>query len=303
MKIIVNEKQYKNLVLESRGYSKFVDDWSNYICDLILPLIIKQPTGEDVYLFKRLSTTLRDKEFYENFPIESIIFSVILKERDDDEVEMDMSYNPFYTQIVENEDGSVNIHDVEFEIGISLPTERDLILVDEFRYYLSSSLTHEFMHAYEWYKRNLKSPKELKTCNTIFMEGHMDGDVVSKIAFLIYVSLSYEMNAFIQQANNMVKQNEPKGNKEFMNVLKTTPIYKFVKEMVDFDINDVKTKIDELTEDRISELKKIIICYYQKENKLPKVKSVDRFLIDLKNKFNIRGNALMRKLLKIVTNI
>ena len=297
MKIIVNEKQYKNLVLESRGYSKFVDDWSNYICDQILPLIIKQPSGEDVYLFKRLSTTLRNKEFYENFPIESIIFSVILKERDDDEVEMDMSYNPFYTQIVENEDGSVNIHDVEFEIVISLPTERDLILVDEFRYYLSSSLTHEFMHAYEWYKRNLKAR------NTIFMEGHMDGDIVSKIAFLIYVSLSYEMNAFIQQANNMVKQNEPKGNKEFMNVLKTTPIYKFVKEMVDFDINDVKTKIDELTEDRISELKKIIICYYQKGNKLPKVKSVDRFLIDLKNKFNIRGNALMRKLLKIVTNI
>lgn len=303
MKLIVNEKQYKNLVKESRGYSKFVDDWSKYVSDQILPLIIKQPSGEDVYVLKKLSTTLKGKEFYENFPIESIIFSVIIKESENDEVEMDMSYNPFYTQIVENEDGSVNVHDVEFEIVITLPNDRELILPEEFRYYLSSSLSHEFMHAYEWYKRDLVSPKELKSCNSIYMEGDINGDIVSKIAFLIYVSLSYEMNAFIQQANDMVKQNEPKGNREFMNVLKSTPIYKFVDEMVNFDINDAKVKIDGLTEDRISELKKIIICFYQKENKLPKVKSIDKFLSDLDRKFNIRGNALMRKLLKIVTNI
>lgn len=303
MKLIVNEKQYKNFINGDKEYSKFVNDWSNYICDKILSLIIKQPLSEDVYLFKKLSTLLKEKDFYKNLPIESIIFSVIINEKDSDELDMEINFNPFYTKIVENEDGSVNLHDVEFEMDITLPKERDLILMDKLKYYLSSTISHELKDVYEWFNKNKKTPKELDYCETIFNSGDINGDIVSKIAFLIYVSSSYEMNSFIEQSNKIVKEKNPKGNKEFMSVLKTTPIYGFLNQMIDFDINDSKLKIEQLSEDRISELKKLIICFYQRENKLPKLKSTDKFLYDLKNKFNIRGNALMRKLLKIVTNI
>jgi len=95
MKVIVNRNQYEKVIKESRGYSKSVEKWGDYVTDELLPLVLKQEVEEDVYLLKKLSLKLKGKDFYEDIPIDSIILTVIINGSDDDEASVDMNYNPY----------------------------------------------------------------------------------------------------------------------------------------------------------------------------------------------------------------
>ena len=55
MKVIVNRSQYEKVITESRGYSKSVEKWGDYVTDELLSLMLKQDVDEDVYLLKKLS--------------------------------------------------------------------------------------------------------------------------------------------------------------------------------------------------------------------------------------------------------
>ena len=124
MKVIVNREQYDKLIKEGRGYSKNVEKWADYVTDEVLLPILKQDVEEDVYLLSKLSLKLKGKDFYEDLPIDSVILHVTIFESDNDEASLDIKYAPFYTQIVENKDGSYNILDVEFEVTMVLPKDR-----------------------------------------------------------------------------------------------------------------------------------------------------------------------------------
>ncbi len=63
MKVIVNRNQYEKVIKESRGYSKSVEKWGDYVTDELLPLVLKQEVEEDVYLLKKLSLKLKGKDF------------------------------------------------------------------------------------------------------------------------------------------------------------------------------------------------------------------------------------------------
>ena len=58
MKVIVNRNQYEKVISESRGYSKSVEKWGDYVTDELLPMILKQDVDEDVYSLKKLSLKL-----------------------------------------------------------------------------------------------------------------------------------------------------------------------------------------------------------------------------------------------------
>lgn len=300
MKVIVNREQYDKLIKEGRGYSKNVEKWANYVTDEVLLPILKQDVEEDVYLLTKLSLKLKGKDFYEDLPIDSVILHVTIVESEDDEASIDMNYAPFYTQMVENEDGSYNILDVEFEVTMVLPKDRSEIDVNTLHYYFSSHLSHEFMHVNEWVNRGLESPKEIKGCEGIYTEGTIYGDVVDRIGYMLYVSLSFENNAFIQQAATMISKRKPENREQFMTYLKENPIYTFVETMLSYDPNIYLEEINNLDKDRMTQLYKIMMCYYSKDG-IPKVKGVDKFLSDVDRKFKMTGEYLKRKLLGLIT--
>ena len=300
MKVIVNRKQYDKLIKEGRGYSKNVEKWADYVTDEVLLPILKQDVEEDVYLLTKLSLKLKGKDFYEELPIESVILHVIINDSESDEASIDMNYAPFYTQIVENEDGSYNILDMEVEVTMKLPKDRENINLSTLHYYFSSHLSHEFMHLNEWVNRGLKSPKEIKGCEGIYTEGTIYGDAVDRIGYMLYVSLSFESNAFIQQAATMISKRKPENREQFMVYLKETPIYSFVETMLSYDPNIYLEEINNLDKDRIIQLHRIMMCFYSK-NGVPKVKSVDKFLSDVNRKFKMTGEYLKRKLLGLIT--
>lgn len=300
MKVIVNRKQYDKLINESRGYSKSVEKWADYVTDELLLKIIKQDVKEDVYLLTKLSLKLKGKDFYEELPIDSIIIHVIILESEDGDASIDMNYAPFYTQMVENEDGSYNILDAEVEVVMTIPKNREDINISTLHYYFSSHLSHEFMHLNEWVSRGLEDPKEIKGCESIYIEGSIYGDAVDRIGYMLYVSLSYENNAFIQQAATMISKRKPENREQFMVYLKENPIYTFVETMLSYDTNIYLEEINNLDKDRIIQLNKIMMCYYSKDG-IPKVKSIDKFLSDIDRKFKMTGEYLKRKLLRLIT--
>jgi hypothetical protein len=85
--------------------------------------------------------------------------------------------------------------------------------------------------------------------------------------------------------------------------LKELPFYNFAQKMIDFNKDIYLKEIESLTKDRTSELSKIILCFYSEEDKLPKMKSFDKFLSDVDKRFKIRGEYLRKKLLRLVTII
>jgi len=301
MKVIVNRNQYEKVINEGRGYSKSVEKWGDYVTDELLPMVLKQDVAEDTYSLKKLSLKLKERDFYKEIPIESILLTVIINDSEDDEASVDMNYNPYWTQIVENEDGSYNILDAEFDMILTIPKERETINYQTLHYYVSSFFSHEFMHLYEWVNRGLESPKELKGCEGTYQNGNIYGDAVDRIAYMLYVSLSFELNSFVQQAATMISKRSPENRQQFMTYLKELPMYKFAETMVEYDNNIYLEEINNLPKDRLVELNKIMLCYYYEEGKLPKFKPVDKFLSDIDKHFMIRGEGLKRKLLRLIT--
>jgi len=303
MKVIVNRKQYNNVISETRGYSKVVENWADYVTDEMLSKILKQDVDEDVYTLTNLSKKLKGKSFYEEFPVDSIILTVLINEVDSDDANIDMEYAPYYTQIIENDDNSYNILDAEFNIVLTIPKDRNEIDFNTLQYYFSSFLSHEFMHLYEWVSRYLETPKEIKGCESIYTNGDINGDAVDRIAYMLYISQSHELNAFIQQAATMLTKRHPKNYEEFNIYLKDLPFYYFAESMLNFKREDYYSEIQTLTNDRIVELNKIMLCFYSEEGKLPKVKSIEKFLSDLEKRFKIRGEYFKKKLLRLITII
>jgi hypothetical protein len=303
MKVIVNRKQYNKVISETRGYSKVVENWADYITDEMLTKILKQDVKEDVYTITKLSKKLKGKSFYEEFPVDSVILTVIVNEVDGDDSSIDMEYSPYFTQIIENDDNTYNILDAEFNVVMTIPKNREDIDVNTLYYYFSSFLSHEFMHLYEWVSRYLQTPKEIKGCESIYTNGDINGDAVDRIGYMLYVSQSFELNAFIQQAATMITKRNPQDHNEFITYLRELPFYNFAEKMIDFKKDIYLKEIESLTKDRTSELSKIILCFYSEEDKLPKMKSYDKFLSDVEKRFRVRGEYLKKKLLKLVTII
>jgi hypothetical protein len=94
--------------------------------------------------------------------------------------------------------------------------------------------THELLHVYEWYNRGLKDPAERKDCMWMYSEGDINGNIVDRIAYLIYTQQSFEINAFIHQAAKMLQMRDIKNYDEFMEELQNLFIWDFVEGMINF---------------------------------------------------------------------
>ena len=288
------------IINESMGYSRSVEQWADYISDEFLSKILRQNStfGSHVYTLSKLSKKLNDTSFYKELPIDNIVLNVSIDEVDDDDSSIDMEYLPYYTQIKENEDGTYRITDVKFNAVLTLPKDRESVNFGTIEYYFTSFLSHELMHLNEWVNRKLEYPKEVKDCGDVYSNGDIDGDAVDRIGYMIYVSQSYELNAFIQQAATLITKRNPKDQKEFMYYLDELPFYYIAETMIGFNKNTYMDEIKKLGKDRIDELAKMSLCFYDDKNK-----SLDKFLTDLDKRFKVRGEYLRKKLLRLVSLI
>ena len=312
MKLIVNESQYSKLLVEQRGFSKVADDWAHIVVAEVMRYLFKID-GSDILLMNNLPLKFGDKEFFKGLPINNVMINVNTNVIEGSEGSADASYSPKHSHI-ETDDITSNgevIEDVEFNLDIDIPESVDL----EHDYapihdYLIQMFTHELLHVYEWYNRGLKDPAEKKDCMFMFSEGNMNGNIVDRIAYLIYTQQSFEVNAFIHQASKMLKMKDIKSYDEFMDELESLFIWDFVEGMINFSVEESLSEIESLSEEEKERLTNIKVCYYssQKGERLEiNNKSLnytnERFLKDLKQRFQVRGVAMKKKLYKLITDI
>lgn len=312
MKLIVNESQYSKLLVEQRGFSKVADDWAHIVVAEVMRYLFKID-GSDILLMNNLPLKFGDKEFFKGLPINNVIINVNANIIEGSEGGADASYSPKHSHI-ETDDVTSNgevIEDVEFNLDIDIPESVDL----EHDYapihdYLIQMFTHELLHVYEWYNRGLKDPAEKKDCMFMFSEGNMNGNIVDRVAYLIYTQQSFEVNAFIHQASKMLKMRDIKSYDEFMDELESLFIWDFVEGMINFSVKESLSEIESLSEEEKERLTNIKVCYYSSQkgerleiNNKSLNYSNERFLKDLKQRFQVRGVAMKKKLYKLITDI
>jgi hypothetical protein len=312
MKLIVNESQYSKLLVEQRGFSKVADDWAHIVVAEVMRYLFKID-GSDILLMNNLPLKFGDKEFFKGLPINNVIINVNANVIEGSEGGADASYSPKHSHI-ETDDVTSNgevIEDVEFNLDIDIPESVDL----EHDYapihdYLIQMFTHELLHVYEWYNRGLKDPAEKKDCMFMFSEGNMNGNIVDRVAYLIYTQQSFEVNAFIHQASKMLKMRDIKSYDEFMDELESLFIWDFVEGMINFSVEESLSEIESLSEEEKERLTNIKVCYYSSQkgerleiNNKSLNYSNERFLKDLKQRFQVRGVAMKKKLYKLITDI
>ena len=300
MKVIVNDSQFKKYINETRGHVNATDEWSKIIVDSILKELF-DITDKNTIFLKDLKNIYGDKEFFITLPLNSINIDVVVNKIEGDEGSADASFKPSSIKI-----GDDNlVEDVTLTLNIDLPDEISNT-DDNLKNYLYSMFSHELLHVYEWFKRKLKDPKENRECNEVFMSGDIHGNIIDRIAFLLYAQLSYEMNAFVNQVSSILKKRDIKTYKEFMTELKDMFVWDFVEGMEEFDYNKALKEIEDIPEDEFEKLYSIIGCYYSvkgKEELRRKHITLEIFLRDIEKTFKIRGQVLKRKLLKIASDI
>ncbi len=300
MKVIVNGKQFKKHINEARGHVDATDEWSKIIVEKILDQLFEITNKKNIFL-KNLKNIYGDKELFTKLPINSIKIEVTVNKVEGDEGSADASFKPSSIKISNDN----LIENVTLTLNIDLPTEISSDDVN-MKNYLISMFTHELLHVYEWFKRNLEDPKENKACNEVFMSGDIHGNIIEKIAFLLYAQLSYEMNAFVNQASSILKHRDIKTYKEFMLELKNMFVWDFVEGMEEFEYNKALNEIENLPDEDIEYLYEVIGCYYSvkgKEELKRKHITLEIFLKDIEKTFKVRGYILKRKLFKIASDI
>jgi hypothetical protein len=312
MKVIVNESQYEKLLVEQRGFSRVADDWAHIIVSEVMRYLFRIE-GEDTLLMSGLPTKYGTKDFFKKLPIKNVIINVSANVIEGTEGGADASYSPSYSHIETDEmtSGGEVIEDVEFNLDIDIPESVDL----EHDYapihdYLIQMFTHELLHVYEWYNRGLKDPAERKDCMWMYSEGDINGNIVDRIAYLIYTQQSFEINAFIHQAAKMLQMRDIKNYDEFMEELQSLFVWDFVEGMLNFNVEEAQKEINELGEDEKERFNNIKLCFYATQNggalevdeKVLKY-SDERFLKDLRQRFQVRGLGMKKKLYKLISDI
>ena len=312
MKLIVNESQYDKLLVEQRGFSKVADDWAHIIVSEVMRYLFRIE-GEDTLLMSGLPIKYGNKEFFKKLPIKNVIINVSANVIEGTEGGADASYSPSYSHIETDEmtSGGEVIEDVEFNLDIDIPESVDL----EHDYapihdYLIQMFTHELLHVYEWYNRGLKDPAERKDCMWMYSEGDINGNIVDRIAYLIYTQQSFEINAFIHQAAKMLQMRDIKNYDEFMEELQSLFVWDFVEGMLNFNVEEAQKEINELSEEEKERFNNIKLCFYSTQNggvlevnKKSLKYSDERFLKDLRQRFKVRGLGMKKKLYRLISDI
>lgn len=148
MIIIVKESQYNNILDNTQNDNKMLKKWASYIADIVLPKIINLDvlSGEDVFTEKNIEVKLGKYDFFKLLPINSVIFNIIVKDENNEEGSINITFSPYWTYI-----NGKNIIDLEFDIELYSPKKIDSnILYSTVKVYLLK----EIVKVYDWYIEN-----------------------------------------------------------------------------------------------------------------------------------------------------
>ena len=284
MKLIITKKQSKRLIKEALGVPKSIEFWvdtfSNIINDGLLMLLSSEDkevffTGDDIQqkAVSRGWDSSNDK--FLDFPLAEPQLNLKLVVVPDENINV----GDDYIDAASFDTSEVNLVDATFDDGKTLPLLVGGVIIieinipessyengsfielynSEIKPYAESVLFHELTHVYEFYKRilsNSATPNFEQVANLTQMLNKMGAvDDWDELMFLIYLHLSFELNARVSEVYGLVRNKNIKSKEEFVDFLKTSRAFSYAKRLNNFSAEKFFDDFDvsQETIDRIRE--------------------------------------------------
>jgi hypothetical protein len=231
---------YYEYINENRGISNFIKKLSTIISGKISKELEYISDKDYVPFYIKIDT-----DFEEISQIESI--NIVIK--------MDRSnyHSKFYLK------GSNLLKDIYLEFDIPKKSKLD-------HFYLHELISHELTHLYEYYnivinQRSFPLYNRIKKSLVRTIKQN-DFDIFSYFRNLVYLTLDNEMNARVSQTYQLLTFKKIKDKDQLFSILKTTHIWKKIKEIENFN---PKKYVSDLIEMLGVDLTKILVNGFNDE--------------------------------------
>ena len=298
MKLVITKKQSKRLIKESMGVPKSIEFWVDVFSSLIQDGLLMLLSSDDKEVFFSGNDTQEkaismgwnsNNKNFKSFPLAEPQLNMSLDIVPDNQINKgddyinNASFNTEDMDIIEATfdsgvttplfvGGTINI-----EITIPESSYEDGSFVElyklEIKPYVESILFHELTHVLEFYNRILNdkaSPNFEQLSNLTQMMNKMGAvDDWDELMFLIYLHLSFELNARVSEVYGLLRNKTISSKEEFVDFLKTSRAFSYAKNLNNFSAERYIKDFDvpKETIDRIRD-------YDKKETSIEEIKDV-----------------------------
>ena len=293
-----NNKKARRLIKEALGVPKSVEFWVDTFSSIVHDGLLMLLSSDDKEVFfngndvqeKAVSlgwNSMNDK--FLDFPMAEPQLNLKLVIVPDENI----TVGDDYIDAASFDTSDVDLVDATFDDGKTLPllvggTINIEINIPESSYengsfielysseikpYAESIFFHELTHVYEFYKRilsNTAKPNFEQVANLTQMLNKMGAlDDWDELMFMIYLHLSFELNARISEVYGLLRNKKISSKKEFIDFLKTSRAFSYAKRLNNFSAEKFmdELEISQETIDRIRE-------YDGKKTSLDEIKNV-----------------------------
>ena len=162
----------------------------------------------------------------------------------------------------------INIPESSYENGSFVE-----LYSSEIKPYAESIFFHELTHVYEFYKRilsNTAKPNFEQVANLTQMMNKMGAvDDWDELMFMIYLHLSFELNARISEVYGLLRNKKITSKEEFVDFLKTSRAFSYAKRLNNFSAEKFMEDFD-VPQDTIDRIRE----YDGKKTPLDEIKNV-----------------------------
>jgi hypothetical protein len=300
MKLIITRRQSNLLIKEAMGVPKPIEFWVDSLSSLIKDGLLMLVSSDDTSVFfdgsdvqEKVSSLgwSPSSEKFIKFPLAEPKVNLKLVVVPDEEIKIGDDYvnNASFDTV------DMDIREATFDDGVTRPllvggtinlelsipqSHYDNVTFvelfdDEIKPYVEAVLFHELTHVYEFYNRLLNSsldPSFENLSSTSSMMNKMGlVDDWDELMFLVYLHLSFELNARVSEVYGLIRNKNIKTKDEFVNFLKTSRAFSYAKRLRNFkadkyydDFEVPKENIDRIREydgkeTPIEEIKEIIL--------------------------------------------
>jgi len=263
MKLIITKKQSNILIKEAMGVPKPIEFWVDSLSSLIKDGLLMLVSSEDKSVFFNgsdvqekvisLGWNTSNKDFL-SFPLAEpklnlelvVVPDENIRVGDDyinnasfDTVDMDIREATFDDDVVRPllVGGTITI-----ELTIPQSSYDNVTFVGlfdtEIKPYVESVLFHELTHVYEFYNRLLNSSIDPNFENLSSTSSMMNRvgvvDDWDELMFLVYLHLSFELNARVSEVYGLIRNKNLKSKGEFLEFLKSSRAFSYAKRLKNF---------------------------------------------------------------------
>jgi len=298
MKFIITQKQSKRLIKEALGVPKSIEFWADTFSDVINDGLLMLLSSEDKEVFftgddvqtKAVSRGWNSSNSkFLDFPLAEPQLNLKLNIVPDESIRN----GDDYIDAASFDTSEINLVDATFDDGKTLPLVVGGIINmeinipessyengsfvelynSEIKPYAESVLFHELTHVYEFYKRilsNSAKPNFEQVANLTQMLNKMGAvDDWDELMFMIYLHLSFELNARISEVYGLLRNKNINSKEEFIEFLKTSRAFSYAKRLNNFSAQKFFDDF-ELTQETIDRVRE----YDGKKTSIEEIKNV-----------------------------